>query len=75
MEIVNIGEEEFVRTLLVKERANPDDEECKRHDQNAAFMVVFSTLVAASLWIGYSSLAETGIVDDLGISMVEVGLL
>ncbi|GLT90377.1 hypothetical protein SLE2022_083120 [Rubroshorea leprosula] len=81
MEIVNTGEEEFVRTLLVKERANPDDEECEVHDQNATFMVVFSTFVAVcgsfvyGTALGYSSPTETGIMDDLGISVVEVGPL
>ncbi|GKV49211.1 hypothetical protein SLEP1_g55973 [Rubroshorea leprosula] len=81
MEIVNVGEEEFVRTLIVKEKANPDDEECECHDQNATFMVAFSTFVAVcgsfvfGIALGYSSPAETGIMDDLGISAAEVGLL
>ncbi|GLT90369.1 hypothetical protein SLE2022_083060 [Rubroshorea leprosula] len=80
MEIVNTGEEEFVRTLLVKERANPDDEECEVHDQNATFMVVFSTFVAVcgsfvyGTALGYSSPTETRIMDDLGISVVEYSL-
>ncbi|GLT90378.1 hypothetical protein SLE2022_083130 [Rubroshorea leprosula] len=80
MEIVNVGEEEFARTLIVKEKANPDDEECEGHDQNATFMVVFSTFVAVcgsfvvGTALGYSSPAETGIRDDLGISAAEYSL-
>ncbi|GLT78961.1 hypothetical protein SLA2020_504760 [Shorea laevis] len=78
-----VNEEEGFSTLLIKEGTSKYDDEGHSYNRDGpssaavSFMVVFSTIVAVcgsfalGTALGYSSPAETGILDDLGLTLAE----